>query len=120
MTEEQINDLLKQVKYPGYSRDIVSFGLVKNVALNNGAVSIMVELSSGNAEIAAQIKHETEQILRGAEGVDHVHVQVKVPEGAASSQPSQGGASNPFQNQQTVPGLHRIVAVASGKGGVGK
>ena len=120
MTEEQINDLLKQVRYPGYSRDIISFGLVKNVAVNNGAVSVMVELNGGNAEIAAQIKHDAEQILRNADGVEHVHVQVKVPQGASGSQSSTGGASNPFQNQQSVPGLQRIVAVASGKGGVGK
>lgn len=120
MTEEQINDLLKQVRYPGYSRDIISFGLVKNVAVNNGAVSVMVELNGGNAEIAAQIKHDAEQVLRNADGVEHVHVQVKVPQGVGASQSSTGGASNPFQNQQSVPGLQRIVAVASGKGGVGK
>ena len=120
MTEEQINDLLKQVRYPGYSRDIISFGLVKNVAVNSGAVSVMVDLNGGNAEIAAQIKHDVEQLLRNADGVEHVHVQVKVPQGASASQSSSGGASNPFQNQQSVPGLQRIVAVASGKGGVGK
>ncbi|MBT6236744.1 MAG: DUF59 domain-containing protein, partial [Verrucomicrobia bacterium] len=96
MTEEQINDLLKQVRYPGYSRDIISFGLVKNVAVNNGAVSVMVELNGGNAEIAAQIKHDAEQVLRNADGVEHVHVQVKVPQGANANQSSSGGASNPF------------------------
>jgi len=81
----------------------------------------MIELTGGNAEIAAQIKHETEGVLRGAPGVEHVHVQVKAPPGASQGQPAGGGgAPNPFQNQQTIPGLQRVVAVASGKGGVGK
>ena len=38
ISEQQITDALKAVKYPGYSRDIVSFGIVKHIAANNGAV----------------------------------------------------------------------------------
>ena len=40
LTQETITNALKSVKYPGYTRDIVSFGLVKNIAANNGAVSV--------------------------------------------------------------------------------
>ena len=42
VTEEDIRNALKAVKYPGYSRDIISFGLVKEVAAGNGAVSVMM------------------------------------------------------------------------------
>ena len=40
ISEQQITEALKAVKYPGYSRDIVSFGIVKHIAANNGAVSV--------------------------------------------------------------------------------
>ena len=70
MTKEHIEELLKGIKYPGYSRDIVSFGLVKEVACNHGAVSVAIELTGGNDEIAATIKHEVETLLRQTDGVD--------------------------------------------------
>jgi ATP-binding protein involved in chromosome partitioning len=116
MTAEQIKELLKQVKYPGYSRDIVSFGLVKNVAINNNAVSVGLELSSGTVDIAAQIKSEVERVLKAVPGIDYVHVQAKAPQGSGQT----GQTGNAFENQHNIPGLKRIVAVASGKGGVGK
>jgi ATP-binding protein involved in chromosome partitioning len=120
MTKEYIEELLKGIKYPGYSRDIVSFGLVKEVACNHGAVSVAIELTGGNDEIAATIKHEVETLLRQTDGVDHVHVQVKLPAPSGRPQGSTSGQKNPFENQQAVAGIQRIVAVASGKGGVGK
>ncbi|MBI1841299.1 MAG: Mrp/NBP35 family ATP-binding protein, partial [Verrucomicrobia bacterium] len=107
---------------PGYSRDIVSFGLVKNVAANQGAVSVLLALTTSNAEVAKQLKDECERILRALPGAEHIHVEVKSPPGGAQA----GGGSatatapNPWANQSRLTGIRRIVAVASGKGGVGK
>jgi ATP-binding protein involved in chromosome partitioning len=115
--QEAVLNALKTVKYPGYSRDIVSFGLVKNVVANAGAVSVTLELTSPNREIATQLKQAGEQAIRSVPGVTAVHVEVKMPAGAAAPAPA---GPNPFANQNRIPGLHRIVAVASGKGGVGK
>lgn len=116
-TPDDIKNALKSVKYPGYSRDIVSFGLVKEVNSANGAVSVSMQLTSANAQAAAQIKAESEQALKALPGVQQVFVEVKQPAaapGAATAGPS------PWANQNRVPGIKRIVAVASGKGGVGK
>ena len=44
--EQSIKDAFKGVNYPGYSRDIMSFGLVKNLAVANGSASIELELTS--------------------------------------------------------------------------
>lgn len=115
-TEDQIKDALKSVKYPGFSRDIVSFGLVKQVAIEKGAVSVSLQLTSANPQAAQQLKAEAEAALRVLPGVNSVNVEVKQP-GAA---PSAAAAANPWSQQAKVPGLSRIVAVASGKGGVGK
>jgi len=116
LTEVQIKDALRGVKYPGYSRDVVSFGLVKQVAANAGAVSVSMELTSANAEAAAQIKSESERILKALPGVKLVHVEVKQPAAA----PGTPAGQSPFASQNRVPGIKRVVAVASGKGGVGK
>jgi ATP-binding protein involved in chromosome partitioning len=116
LTQEAILNALKSVKYPGYSRDIVSFGLVKNVAADNGAISILIELTTANREVAAQLKQSCEQLLRALPDVKVVHVEVKMPAGAQTA----AGAPGAFAHQNKVPGLARIVAVASGKGGVGK
>src|SRR5947207_8804029 len=115
LNEEIVINALKGVKYPGYSRDIVSFGLVKNVAAGNGAVSVVVQLTGGNAQIAQQIKADCENTLRALPEVQRVFVDVKLPAG----QPAASGA-NAWAHQNKLPGINRVVAVASGKGGVGK
>src|SRR5208282_3305540 len=114
LSQEEIQDTLKSVKYPGYSRDIVSFGLVKEISAANGAVSVTMQLTSPNAEAAQQIKIESERVLKNLPGVNHVHVEVRQP-AAGSAAPT-----NPFANQNKVTGVKRIIAIASGKGGVGK
>jgi ATP-binding protein involved in chromosome partitioning len=114
LTQDDINNALAAVKYPGYSRDIVSFGLVKEISAANGAVSVTMQLTSPNPGAAQQIKAEAERVLKALPGVSHVHVQVHQP-AAGSAAPQ-----NPFANQKGVPGVQHIIAVASGKGGVGK
>ncbi len=116
LNQDTIINALKSVKYPGYSRDIVSFGIVKNVAANNGAVSFTLELTSANTDVAAQLKQSCEQAIRALPEVKMVHVEVKMPAGQQAS----GTGQNAFAGQNRVPGLARIIAVASGKGGVGK
>ena len=116
LTHENILNALKAVKYPGYSRDIVSFGLVKNATANNGAVSVSLQLTAGTPETAQQIKQDCERVLKVLPGVNLVHVEVKLPAGPVA--PGTGSASGSPQNK--VPGIQRIVAIASGKGGVGK
>lgn len=119
-TPDDIKNALKAVKYPGYSRDIVSFGLIKEAKAANGAVSVSLQLTSPNAQAAAQIKAESEQILRTLPGVQHVHVEVKTPPAAPGAASAPAGGQSPWAGQNRVPGIKHIVAVASGKGGVGK
>src|SRR5262245_54221139 len=115
LTQESITNALKTVKYPGYSRDIVSFGLVKDIATNSGAVSVTLQLSPANQEIARQIKDECERALKALPEATRVHVEVKTPTAAPGAT-----AQGVWASQNRVPGINRIVAVASGKGGVGK
>jgi len=113
--EEAVKNALRAVKYPGYSRDVVSFGLVKTVTASQDAVSVCLELTTSNAQVAQQLKADCAKVLQGLEGVRHVQVDVKTASGASGT-----SGSSPWAHQNRVPGLQRVVAVASGKGGVGK
>jgi len=115
LNEEIIINALKGVKYPGYSRDIVSFGLVKDVAAGNGAVNVVVQLTGGTPQIARQIKADCETTLRVLPEVQRVLVDVKLPAGQTAT-----AGANAWAHQDKLPGINRVVAVASGKGGVGK
>jgi ATP-binding protein involved in chromosome partitioning len=116
--EESVREALKGVKYPGYSRDIVSFGLVKNVAVNGGAASVTIELPTASADVARQLKSDTEAALKRLPGITMAHIDVRMP--ATTPQAGTAAGPNPWANQNKVPGIARLVAVASGKGGVGK
>jgi len=114
LTQEDIKNALKAVKYPGYSRDIISFGLVKDISVAHGTVSVLLQLTSPNPDAAQQIKADAERALKKVPGVSRVQVEVQQP---AAGQAAPG---NPFANQSKVAGVKRVVAIASGKGGVGK
>jgi ATP-binding protein involved in chromosome partitioning len=114
ITEEQVKDALRAVKYPGFSRDIVSFGIVKEISFADGGVRVRMELTSGTPELAGQVKAESERALRAIPGAAQAVVEVQLPAAGRA------GSPNPWQNQRPVPGIKHLVAVASGKGGVGK
>jgi ATP-binding protein involved in chromosome partitioning len=103
LTEADILNALKAVRYPGYSRDIVSFGLVREVSFRDDAVSVSIQLTTHNPQAAEQIKTESERVLKALPGITAV-----------------AGGQNPWAHQNRVPGIRRVIAVASGKGGVGK
>ena len=115
MTEDTIRNALKTVKYPGFSRDIVSFGLVKGISARDGAVSIALQLASAKPEIAQEIQSGCEAALRALPGVKSVTVEIHAPAGQSAAV----GQAMTVQ-PDLVSNIRHIVAVASGKGGVGK
>ena len=117
ITEDLVKDALRGVKYPGFTRDIISFGLVKQIAVNEGAVNVRLEVTSAKPEVVQQIKGDCERVLRSLPGATHVLVEVKGPQGG---QAAPAGAGSPWSGQNRMAGVKYVVAVASGKGGVGK
>ena len=101
LNEESVKQALQSVKYPGYSRDIVSFGLVKQIAVADGAVTVQIQLTSGAPEVSTQIKTEVERALRSLAGVSSVNVDVRAPAGGAAH----AGGANPWAGQAKVPGI---------------
>lgn len=113
ITQDAVQAALRKVKYPGYSRDIVSFGLIKEVQIDGTAVGVQIELTSPNPGVGEQIADAIRIVLRNdIPELSDAHVQVKLPS------PQANPSSNVTPNR--LPHIGRIIAVASGKGGVGK
>jgi ATP-binding protein involved in chromosome partitioning len=112
-SKEQILEALKGVKFPGLSRDIVSFGFVHDVVVEGGSVSFTVRFQTENQNAAAQISRDAEAAVRAVPGVENVRMTVDV--GSRQAGP-QGGPPA----EQILSGVKYKIAVASGKGGVGK
>src|SRR5437763_14139997 len=63
-SQEQIRNALKSVKYPGFSRDIVSFGLIKEIASTDAETRVQMVLTTNDAAVPRAIKAEAEDVLR--------------------------------------------------------
>ncbi len=119
MNKEAIETALKQVKYPGFSRDIVSFGLLRSIDCNENRVKVGLEVTTSDPQIPHRLKSEVENTLQALAGIGQVEVNIIVKSSSAPAsddkKPSgQIGVNNQLQN------VSHIVAIASGKGGVGK
>jgi len=111
ISEDSIRQALKGVKYPGFSRDIVSFGLVKQAEPSANGIQVGMVLTTSEPRIAGQIKEESIAALQAAfPGVSvDVKIDIQAPAQAA-------GLPGPAK----IEGVGTVIAVASGKGGVGK
>ena len=112
VSEEQVRDALRSVRYPGFSRDIVSFGLVKDVQVDNGEVKVQLAVATSDPNVPATIKNDAENILRELAGVKRAKVLIDI-----HAPPGGAGAT---VGATRIPGVKHVIAVASGKGGVGK
>src|SRR5882724_10120418 len=112
VSEEQVKNALKSVKYPGFTRDIVSFGLVKSVNIDNGEIKVQLALATNDPNVPAAIKNDAEKALRTIEGVRSAKVLIDI-------HAAPGGAGAGMATTR-IPGIKHVIAVASGKGGVGK
>jgi ATP-binding protein involved in chromosome partitioning len=113
VSEEQVKEALKGVKYPGFSRDIVSFGLVKEIRIDGGAVTVQMALATNEPAIPQAIKTESEAILHALPGVESARVLIDIQAPPAGAGAAGVGATG-------IEGIRHIIAIASGKGGVGK
>ena len=111
MDKNQILDQLKQINYPGFNRDIVSFGMVKEVVIDQKNITIMLAISSSNEEKKNQLVQDISNSIQH-EGYD---TKIKVLE-----QPPTQTIDTSNKGANVEGNIKNIIAVASGKGGVGK
>ena len=109
--EQSLRDALRRVKYPGFSRDIVSFGLVKDISLAGSRVSVQMTLTTAEPRVAAEIREQARAVLLAVEGVTEAEIKIDIQAPAQAA-----GLPGPTG----IEGVRHVLAVASGKGGVGK
>ena len=117
MTPDSILELLKQVPYPGFSRDIVSFGLVKDVSIDEGIVTVTISVQTNDASVPEQIFKNCHAILDPLPEIKHARIELDVQDPATQTNANAAGST---AVKNTIPGVKNVIAVASGKGGVGK
>ena len=112
-TKDAVFRALRTVNYPGFSRDIVSFGLVHGVLMEGTTARIGLVTTHLPPEIQQEIAEEATRAALMVPGVEDVLLQIGKP---PQSKKVRTGRPTP----EEIPGILHVVAVASGKGGVGK
>lgn len=108
--KEKVLTALRQVQDPALKRDIVALGMVKDIQSDGGNVFVQLE-SQGSSQAAQDaMKTVVLQKLKAVSGVLDATLQFTTPEKRGSA----------FQPKTPIPGIRYVIAVASGKGGVGK
>ncbi len=110
ISEQSVLGALSAVRDPDLHKDIVTLGFVKDLRIEGGDVSFRIVLTTPACPVREQLKEQSEDVVRAIPGVTSVRVTMdaEVPKGRGLGE------------KVTVPGVRNIVAVSSGKGGVGK
>ncbi|MDX8392408.1 MAG: iron-sulfur cluster carrier protein ApbC [Mariprofundaceae bacterium] len=109
ITEQQVLDALKIIIDPDFDKNIVELGFVKDISIDGGRVAFTIELTTPACPVKEEFKRQAEEFVMAISGVQEVEVNI----------------TSQVQGQKTamgnsIPGIKNIIAVASGKGGVGK
>ena len=110
MTQENVLEALKNVTYPGFTKDIVTFGFVNNIVIDGTNVSFNCEITSSAPEVTQQITDEATEALKAA-GASNVTCNVKAPQ-----MPKESSS----HGKNIAPQVKNFLMVSSEKGGVGK
>ena len=112
LTQDDVLRVLGTIQDPDLHRDIVSLGFVKDVKSDDGRVSFAIQLTTPACPVKDQMKAAAEHVVMGLPGVRQVDVQM-----TANTAVGRVGLG---PQEKLLPGVRNVVAVASGKGGVGK
>jgi ATP-binding protein involved in chromosome partitioning len=108
--EQAVLEALRKVKDPDLSKDIVALGFIKDLKTESGKVSFTIELTTPACPVKKQMEDQAREAVLNVEGVREVEIRMS----------ARVTAAGPGAGKQEIPGVKNIVAVGSGKGGVGK
>ena len=111
--EAAILDALRPIVDPDFGKNIVELGFVKNVSVDGGQVRFTIELTTPACPVKEEFEREARERVLALPGVDAVDVEMSANTRGRAPAPSGPTAD-------VLPGVRNTIAVASGKGGVGK
>lgn len=109
ISQQRVEDALRQIIDPDFGKDIVSLGFVKDIVIAGDQVACTIELTTPACPVREQFQQQAEKLIAAIPGISKVsiHMTSRVQSGSRTG-------------MAPIPGIKHIVAVASGKGGVGK
>ena len=120
VSQETINQALTSIKLPGADQNLVHAGIVRQIEVDGSTVRIMIALPEAASPGAEDIRGKVMRVLESIEGVEKALVDVRIlPQAGPPAQPQIGSQQNPTWADR-IAGVKHVIAVASGKGGVGK
>ena len=127
ISKENILEKLATVKYPELGKDLVSLNMISDIIIKNGNVGFSIEVDPKRGPSLEPLRKEAENAVRKIPGVlsvsavltAHRRIQ-KSDNNPTTSKHQQSVASANGKSPELAPGVKNIIAVASGKGGVGK
>ncbi len=111
VTQDAVMAALRTVDDPELHRDLVTLNMIKNVVIEGGTVGVTVELTTPACPLRGKIESDVRAALMQVPGIAHVELQM-----TAQVRTAFGGKPG----KEPIPGIKNTIAVASGKGGVGK
>lgn len=117
LSPDAIKSALQSVKYPGFTRDIVSFGLVKDIQIDGDKVNVSLVMPKPDDKLKSEISESVRTAVLETPGVSDVNIEISArqPKPAPPGQEPQKA-----EKSAKLPDIKYYIAVASGKGGVGK
>ena len=116
ITKEEVTELLKSVTYPGFSRDIISFGFVKDVIIEDSKVTVNMDITTKDGTVKDKLDSDIREALSKNSEISDVFINITI--NSPKQQPV--NEQHTVVQQDLVPQAKHKIAVASGKGGVGK
>ena len=119
-SRESVLEALREINDPVGGKDIVTAGIVRALSVEGGTVRFVLEIDPARAAKMEPARAEAEAKVKALPGVNEVSVVMTAHAGAPKPPDLKIGGHPKPSGPEKVPGVDRIIAIASGKGGVGK